>query len=210
MIAILYAYEKSPDSVKLVYYVSMKSVSGLFASICFLTLIPVALAVELLFGGGAEASVHYSLAAGSGLLAIAAFGFETPRYLAFAGASVAVSLSIIFLLQAIALINSNATLTNIAFDLLGQRPERLLIDALLIWFTFIIIIASEGRSRILGTVTIVSAIAVEIYAYWLNYHGSSIDAEFAGLKVIMLAPFIWLLFESLESRRSGRHANDIL
>lgn len=188
----------------------MKSVAGLLASTCFLTLIPLALAVDLLFGGGAEASVHFSLAAGSGLLAIAAFGFETPRYLAFAGASVAVLLSIIFLMQAIALISSNAPLTNIAFDLLGQRPERLLIDALLIWFAYILIIASEGRSRILGAVSIVPAIAIEIYAYWLNYHGSSIDAEFAGLKVVMLAPFIWLLVHSLRSRCPGHYANSTL
>ena len=210
MIAILYAYEKSPDSVKLVYYVSMKSVSGLLASICLLTLIPVALTVELLFGSGAEASVHFSLAAGSGLLAIAAFGFRTPRYLAFAGAAVAILLSIIFLTQAIVFISSNATLASIALDLLGQGPERLLTDALLIWFACVLLIDGEGKSKILGAVTIISAFAVEVYAYWLNYHGGSIDAEFAGLKVIMLAPFIWLLFESRKSRRSGRHANDIL
>ena len=113
-------------------------------------------------------------------------------------------------MQAIVFISSNATLAYIALDLLGQRPERLLTDALLIWFACILLIDGNGRLRILGAVTIASAIAVEIYAYWLNYHGSSLDAEFAGLKVIMLAPFIWLLCESLRSRRPGLHANEIL
>ena len=188
----------------------MKSVAGLLASICFLTLIPAALAVELIFGGGAEISVHFSLAAGSGLLALAAFGFGAPRYLAFAGASVAGSLSIIFLMQAIGFISANATLSYIAIDLLGQRPERLLTDALLIWFDCILMIDGEGKSRILGVVTIAAAIAVEIYAYWLNCYGSSLDAEFAGLKVVMLAPFIWLLVESLKSRRPDHRAESTL
>ncbi len=167
------------------------------------------MAVEQIFGGGAEISVHFLLAAGTGLLAIAAFGFGIPRFLAFAGAAAAGLLSIIFLMQAIVFISSNATLAYIALDLLGQRPERLLTDALLIWFACILLIDREGRLKILGAVTIASAIAVEIYAYWLNYHGSSLDAEFAALKVIMLAPFIWLFCESLRSRRSGLHASRI-
>lgn len=185
----------------------MRSIGGFWASICFLTSVPLALAVDLLFGGGAEASVHFSIAAGSGLLALAAFGFEVPRFLTIGGACVALSLSIIFLLQAIVSITSNATLTYIAFDLLGQRPERLLTDALLIWFVCILIFDEEGKSKILGAVTIASAIAVEIYAYWLNYNGNSIDSEFAALKLVMLAPFIWLLVKSVRSGRGVQQAS---
>ena len=54
-----------------------------------------------------------------------------------------------------------------------------------------------------GVATLSGAFAVEAYNYWLNYHGTTLDAEFAILKVVLLVPFAWLL---LESRRPNAAA----
>ena len=197
----------APFLVKWSKMSGMRSIGGFWASICFLTMIPVALVVDTVFGGGADASVHFSLAAGSGLLAYSAFGFTTPRWVAAAGCVVAISLSIIFLLQAIVALFPNPTLSYIALDLLGQIPERMLTDLLLLWLACVLAFDSEGRSRLLGMVVLGAASTVEAYAYWLNYKGTSLDAKFAILKVVMLTPFIWLLVESVKPRSPVQQAS---
>ena len=34
------------------------------------------------------------------------------------------------------------------------------------------------------------------FSYWLNSHGTALDAEFAILKIALRLPFVWLLLES--------------
>jgi hypothetical protein len=174
----------------------VKSNSGFLASIIFLAAIPAALIVQVLFGEGAETVLHFAFAAGSGLLALAAFDFRVPLPIRVAGVVVTASLAVIFFLQGISNLLQNPSLSYLAFDTLGQRPERLIIDALLLWLAAILFYESKGRARILGLITLGAAIAVEIYNYWLNYHGTTLDAEFAILKVALLFPFAWLLLES--------------
>jgi hypothetical protein len=174
----------------------MKSKSGFLASAVFLASIPAALIVQILLGEGAETVLHFAFAVGSGLLVLAAFDFRMPLAIRLAGVVVTASLAVIFFLQGVSSLVQNPSLRYIAFDILGQRPERLIIDALLLWLAAILFYESKGHTRILGLITLGGAYAVEIYNYWLNYHGTSLDAEFAILKVALLFPFVWLLLES--------------
>jgi hypothetical protein len=174
----------------------MKSPRGFWASVVFLSAIPAALIVQMICGEGAETVLHFAFAAGAALLASAAFDFRTPVLLRMAGAAATGSLAVIFFLQGLGNILENAKLSYFAFDILGQRPERLLIDALVLFLAAILLYENNGRTRILGFITIGAAVAVEIYNYWLNYHGTTLDAEFAILKITLLIPFVWLMLES--------------
>jgi len=174
----------------------VRSKYGLLASAIFLLSIPVALLVQVLLGNGAEAVLHFAFAAGSGLLGVAALSFRMPVPIRVIGAIATGLLALIFFLQGLSDVLQNASLSWLALDLLGQRPERLLIDALLLLLAAILFYDSSGRTRILGAITVGGAIAVEAYNYWLNYLGTTLDAEFAILKIALLLPFFWLLIES--------------
>ena len=71
---------------------------------------------------------------------------------------------------------------------------------MLLLLAFILIFDSKGRTRVLGLITVGGAFAVEFYNYWLNYHGTTINAEFPLLKVVLLTPFLWILLESRKPR----------
>jgi hypothetical protein len=77
----------------------MRSRYGFWAAVVFLASIPAALSIEISFGGGAEAVLHFAFAAGSALLALAAFDFQIPRLLQLAGAIAVGSLAVVFFLQ---------------------------------------------------------------------------------------------------------------
>ena len=174
----------------------MRSKSGFLASAIFLLSIPAALIIQGLLGKGAETVLHFAFAAGSGLIAMAAFSFRMPLPIKVVGAVATASLAAIFFLQGLSGVFQNVSLGYLAFDILGQRPERLLIDSLLLLLAAIFFYESSGRTRILGIITVGGAVAVEAYNYWLNYIGTTLDAEFAILKITLLLPFVWLLLES--------------
>lgn len=184
----------------------MESKNGFRAAIVFLASVPAALLVDVGFGGGAEAVLHFAFAAGCGLVALAVFDFGMPRGLQIAGAIAVGSLAVIFFLQGLGNVTENPLVNRVAFDILGQRPERLLTDALLLTLASILFYAGRGAACILGIITVGGAIAVEIYNYWLNYHGTTINDEFPLVKVVLLTPFLWLL---LESRQPG-HSNSVV
>jgi hypothetical protein len=177
----------------------MKSKIGSWASAIFLLAVPTALIVQIIVGTGVETALHFAFAVGAALLAIAAFDFRLPRPISVPGAAVAAALASIFFLQGSAGIVQNASLNYIAFDVLGQSAERLLVDAVLLWLAAILVFDGARRTRLLGIVTLSLAISVEVYNYWLNYHGASLDGELPILKLALLCPFVWLIFESRNS-----------
>jgi hypothetical protein len=174
----------------------MRSRAGFFAAIIFLSSIPAALIIQNIFGEGAETVLHFAFAAGSALLGKASFDFHTPLPVQIAAAAVTPSLALIFFLQGLSAVSQSGSFNYLAFDLLGQLPERLLIDLLMLWFVAILSWDSEGHTKLLGIITVGLAIAIEVYNYWLNYNGTTLDAEFAILKITLLVPFVWLLIES--------------
>src|SRR5829696_6823601 len=159
--------------------VRIRSPLGLLAALTFLLGIPISFGWQILFGSGAGTMIHFFLAAGSVLLAFSVFDFKLPRWINWVGCAAALALGTIFLLQAVALLIPNDSLNYVAYQVLGQWPEGRLPDLLILWFVAMSI-----------------AVASEVYKYTLVYLGTPIEAQPQMLRLLMLLPFVWLLFES--------------
>ena len=176
--------------------VRIRSPRGLLAAIVFLMAVPVTLLVQILFGSGASTAIHLALGAGSVVLAFAVFDFKLPRWINWIGSVSAGALGAIFLLQAVAQLIPNDSLYYFAYQVLGQWPEGRLPDLLILWFVAMLLMDSQGKTRILGFVAMSIAVASEVYKYTLVYLGTPIEAQPQMLRLLMLLPFVWLLFES--------------
>jgi len=176
--------------------VSMHSPRGLLAAIVFLLALPLAVLSQILFGSGASTTIHLALALGSALLSLAVFDFKLPRWINWIGCVSAGALAAIFLLQAVALLIDNDSLTYLAYEVLGQRLEGRLPDLIILWFVAMLVFDSQGKTRILGFAATSIAVGSEVYKYTLAYLGTPIEAQPQMLRALMLLPFVWLLFES--------------
>src|SRR5215210_6282314 len=176
--------------------VRIRSPLGLLAALAFLLGVPISFGCQILFGSGAGTMIHFFLAAGSLLLAFAVFDFKLPSWMNWIGCVSAGALAVIFLLQAVALLIPNDSLTYLAYQVLGQQLEGRLPDLIILWFVAMLLFDSRGRTRILGFVAMSIAVGSEVYKYTLVYLGTPIEAQPQMLKALMLLPFVWLLFES--------------
>jgi hypothetical protein len=178
----------------------MRSVHGFWASVVFLVTLPVALACQAVFAIDAELVVHFGFAAA--LMVLTPLDFDTPRWLKWLGLLTVSCLGWTFLLQFSAPVYGSAFLTWLAFEVLGQWPESLFISLLLIWLAGVLLTDSRGKTRILGWICLLPAIGVMAYSYILTALGTSLNDTFPVLKVLLLLPFVWLLFESRKPRES--------
>ena len=176
--------------------VRIRSPLGLLAALTFLLGIPISFGCQILFGSGAGTMIHFVLAAGSLLLAFAVFDFKLPRWMNWIGCAAGVALGSIFLLQAVALLIPNESLNYFAYQVLGQWPEGWLPDLIILWFIVMLLIDSRGETRILGFVVMSLAVLLEFYSHILTFLGTSLNEEAGTLKLLLLLPFVWLLFES--------------
>ncbi len=171
----------------------MRSIRGLVACIILLVTVPVAIAVAIATGGGgAESIIHFGIGAGAVLLATAAFDFGLPRPIAWLGAISAGLFGSIFLLQGVAENVGNAALYDFAFFVVGQGPERILPDIFVIWLVALLLLVSEGRTRILGWVVMTVFIVWEVATVGAPLLG----IEMQDIKLRWLLPYVWLVFES--------------
>jgi hypothetical protein len=173
--------------------VRIRSTLGLLAALTFLVGIPISFGWQILFGSGAGTMIHFVLAAGSVLLAFAVFDFKLPRWMNWIGCLAGLALGTIFLLQAVALLIPNESLNYVAYEVLGQWPEGWLPDVVILWFVGMLVLDSQGKSRILGIVALSISVCSEIYSHTLRFGGTS---DTGSLKLLMLLLFVWLLFES--------------
>ncbi len=162
----------------------------------------------MVVGPGAEIVVHAALALGSVLMSFAVFDFRTSRWIAWAGCVSTGALAGIFLLQGVSELIPNATLTQLAYQALGQRVEGWLVDLFLLWCVAVLLVDSRGKTKILGFIAIAIVVCVEAYANGLSFLGTSLDVEAPGLKLLFFLPFSWLLLESkktsdLQQRRTA-------
>jgi hypothetical protein len=185
---------------------SMRSPRGFLASTVFLLAVPVAFLCQILFGSGSGVAVHLALGAGSLLLSFAVFDFELPKWINWIGCVAALALGTIFLLQAVALLIPNESLYYFAYQVLGQWPEGWLPDLVILWFVAMLLIDSQGKTRMLGFVAMSLAVCLEVYSHILTYLGTSLTAEAGTLKLLLLLPFVWLLFESTKKTQLTRDA----
>jgi hypothetical protein len=103
----------------------------------------------------------------------------------------------IFLLQGLSDVTHLEGLRYVAFDVLGHHLERLLSEVVYLWFVALLLLYSKGRSRVLGWVVMLIVVGLELATV------ASLVLGFAmpNVKVIVLLPFVWLLFESAERTR---------
>ena len=175
----------------------MRSLRGFLASIVMLLALPVAVLAQVLFGSGSSLAMHLALTVGCALLALSAFDFETPRWLAWTGCVAAGAFAVIFLLQAASELLGNEAFGYFALQILGNYPERVLKTVLIVWLVAVLLTASRGKTRILGLVAMAVVVGVEAYNYVLLFLG-----EERALTVLYLLPFVWLLFESGKRQRA--------
>ena len=174
----------------------MKSPRGFAAAVVFLLTIPIAALCQMLVGDRAETVVHAGLALGSALLSLAVFDFRTARWVAWIGSASTGALTAVFLLQGVSELIGNSSLAYLAFQVFGQRLEALLVDLFTFWCVAVLLIDSEGKTRILGFVAMSIVVGVTLYSYGLTHVGSSLDAEAPSLKLWYLLLFAWLGFET--------------
>jgi hypothetical protein len=182
----------------------MRSPRGFVAAVVLLLALPVSLLHAMVVGAGAEIVVHAALALGSILMAGAVFDFRTSRWIAWAGCAAAAALAAIFLLQGLSELIPNAMLTQLAYQALGQRVEGWLVDLFLLWCIAVLLLDSQGKTKILGSIAISIVVCVEAYANGLSLIGTSLNVEAPSLKLLFLLPFGWLLLES----RKASHLPD--
>jgi hypothetical protein len=180
--------------------VRIRSPLGLLAALAFLLALPIAFGYQILFGSGGETTIHFALAAGCVVLSFAVFDFKLPRWINWIGCVAALALGTIFLLQAVALLIPNESLYYLAYPVLGQWLEGLLPDLVILWLVAMLLIDSQGKTRILGFVAMSMAVCFEVYSHILRYLGTSLSAEAGTLKLLLLLPFVWLLFESTKKQ----------
>ena len=173
----------------------VRSPLGLLAALSFLVGVPLSFGWQILFGSGAGTMIHFFLAAGTLLLAFAVFDFQLPRWMNWIGCAAGLALGSIFFLQAVALLVPNESLNYFAYEALGQYPEGWLPDVVVLWLVAMLVLDSRGKSRILGIAALSIAVCYEVYNHILRFGGSS-PAEI--LRLLMLLPFVWLLFESIK------------
>src|SRR5215213_1282573 len=175
--------------------VRIRSPLGLLAALTFLVGIPISFGWQILFGSGAGTMIHFFLAAGTLLLAFAVFDFQLPRWMNWVGCAAGLALGTIFLLQAVALLVPMEALNYFAYEVLGQWPEGWLPDVIILWFVAMLVLDSRDKTKILGLVAVSVAVCFEVYSHILRFVGTSPSGT---LKLLMLLPFVWLLFESIK------------
>lgn len=160
--------------------------------------VSLAFVTGVVFGDGAEDIIHLTLGAAFLLLAFGVFDFKLPIWMMLAACGVAVTLSAIFLFQLTSDLLQSAQLRHLAYDVLGQRLEKLFGYAFLLWCAAMLLSSSAGKIKMFGAFALAVILCVEVYSLSAMYAGR----EAAGaLKLLYLPLFVWLLFEGIRRRR---------
>jgi hypothetical protein len=175
----------------------MRSPRAVVAALILLLGVPLALITGIAFGAGAENVIHLTLGASFLLLAFAVFDFRLPTWINWAACAATGALAGIFLLQVASDLMQSASLQQLAYEVLGQRVEKMLGYALLLWCVAMLITDSTGRTRVLGVVVLVMILSMEIYSIVTAYRGGEVPG---ALKLFYLPLFIWLLLEGMKPR----------
>ena len=159
--------------------------------------VALALITGIVFGDGAENVIHLALAASFLLLAFAVFDFRLQTWINLAASAAIGTLAAIFLLQGVSDLAHSASLQHLAYQVLGQRLEKVLGSAFLLWCAAMLLRDSTGRTKILGVVVLVTIFFIEIYSIVAAHVGGEAPGF---LKLFYLPLFIWLLLEGISPR----------
>lgn len=174
----------------------MRSLRAFIGALLVVLSYPLALGTQLVFGAGAETVIHFVTGAGFVVVATSVFDFALPRWVNLVGAIAAGLFGVVFLLQGVADVTKIEGIRFVAFDLLGQWPERILPYFVYVWFIALLLLDSTGRSRVLGWIIMPIVVVVEL----VTLGALLLQIPMVNLKVVLLLPFVWLLFEAGERR----------
>jgi hypothetical protein len=179
----------------------MRSPLGAAAAAALILSIPIALGYGIITGqDGAETIIHFGIGVSSLLLAAALFDFAGPRWITAIAAFGLGGFGAILTLQGISELVDVPALTDLAFKVLGQSPERVTPWIFLAGAAGLALVASDGRTRLFGILVVSVAIAIEV----AQVVGPVVGIEVPNPKLHMLLPIVWLLAESL--KRASQHA----
>jgi hypothetical protein len=175
----------------------MRSPRAVAAALILLLGVALALITGIVSGDGAENVIHLALAASFLLLAFAVFDFRLQAWINLAASAATGALGAIFLLQGASDLAHSASLQHLAYEVLGQRLEKVLGYAFLVWCIAMLFRDSGGRTRILGVAVLVTIFFIEIY----SIVPANVGGEAPGvLKLFYLPVFVWLLLEGISPR----------
>lgn len=174
---------------------AMRSPRMAAAAIVLLGGVALAFGVAMSFGGGAEFIIHAALAATFALIAFGVFDFRLPVPINIAAAIATGVLAEVFLLQGASDLVPSGAFRQLAFEVLGQRLEKLLGYVFLLWCVCVLFMASRGATRVFGALVLAAVLGAEGYGIHLAAIG---QPPHGALKLLFLPVFFWLLLESLQ------------
>jgi len=186
----------------------MRSKLGLAAAVVFFLAPPLAVLTDSVLGRNPDATAHLVWALAFALLAAALVGFDTPRWIAWLGCLAAGATALIFLAQGVSNLVPNQTLHRIAFPILGEIPERILVDLLIVAFMGLLLTDSRGKTRVFGWVVMSIVIVLEIAALITDFLGQPIYETMPALRLALLLPVLWLLVESVKKKAGSGEADE--
>lgn len=181
----------------------MRSVWAVAAALTMLLAFPVAVAASVLGEDVPEIAVHVVLGIGMVLLAKAVSDFALPSWITWIGAISAAALGAVFLLQAVSLLLPEAAaLDQLAFGVLGNWGERVLIVGIDVWFVGLLLYSTEGRTRLIGWVVVPIVTAYHL----VSLVGAILAIDIPNVRLAFFLPFVWLLVEG--AKRGTRESRD--
>jgi hypothetical protein len=177
----------------------MRSTWAVAAALTMLLSLPLAVASQVLGENAPDIVVHVVLGIGMLLFIRALFDFGLPRWINVIGALSAGAFAVVFLLQAASsLFPENAALDDVAYGLLGNWPEHVLVLGIDVWFLGLLLLGSQGRTRLIGWVLIPILTAYHL----ISLAGAILAISVPNLGAFsLLIPFVWLLVEGAKRRR---------
>lgn len=179
----------------------MRSIWAVAAALTILLSLPLAVASQALGQNAPDVVVHVVLGIGMLLFVKAVFDFGLPRWINVIGALSAGAFAVVFLLQAASsLFPENAALDDVAYGLLGNWPEHVLVFGIDVWFLSLLLLGSQGRTRLVGWVLIPILTAYHL----ISLAGAILAISVPNLGAFsLLIPFVWLLIEGAKRGAAG-------
>jgi hypothetical protein len=175
----------------------IQSRSGLWGSLLIVAMVPLAVLYQMLFSSGVDTFVHWILASGAVLLALATRDFERiPGWIHAVGTLAATTLALIFMLQGLSHLVASDWLTRLAYGTLAEWPEPWLLRVFLFgWGGALLVLHSTGKTRIFGIVALLCVLGMELYRFAAPTFGWVYPEV---LRATYLLPFVWLIVESIK------------
>jgi hypothetical protein len=175
----------------------MRSPSAVAGALIIMLGVPLAIVGAAAFENAAEVIIHFALGASFALFARATFDIGRPRWVSTLSFAAIGILAIVFLLQGVADLTRSAQVRYLAYDILGQRLEKILGYAFLLWCTALLAMSSKGWTKIGGAVVLAIIVCVELYSFAILSGGGHASE---ALKLLYLPLFVWLLAEGMKAR----------